>query len=95
MNILRGEGWDVKTFRAGRRHQGADRYEDGILDALIRATSTSSAPPPTLEIMDRSGRRISEVKFVAGRKKDDADLLRENVTCIFYAQNGGLPIWLA
>lgn len=88
MNVLRGEGWDVKTFELGDATK-ADKYEDGILDALDQGYEYIVGSSTYLEIMIKLAPDYPEVKFVGfDEKKEDADL-PENVTCIFYAQNEG------
>lgn len=88
MNTLRSEGWEVKTFELGDATK-ADKYEDGILDALDQGYEYVMGSSTYMEIFGRLAADYPDVKFIGFDDKWADEDLPENMTCIFYAQNEG------
>ncbi len=88
MNILREEGWEVKTVETGDASK-ADKYEDYILDVLDQGYEYIVASSTYMEIMAKLAPDYPDVKFVGFDDNWEDDRLPENMTCIFYAQNEG------
>ena len=88
MQILKGEGWEEKTFELGDASK-ADKYEDGILDAIDQGYQYILGSSTYMEIMAKLAEEYPDVKFVGFDENWSDDQLPDNMTCIFYAQNEG------
>lgn len=96
MNILREEGWEVKTVETGDASK-ADKYEDYILDVLDQGYEYIVASSTYMEIMAKLAPDYPEVKFVGfddnwgGRSS-----AQENMTWhLLCSERGLLPGWHA
>ena len=88
MQILKSEGWEEKTFELGDASK-ADKYEDGILDAIDQGYQYILGSSTYMEIMAKLAEEYPDVKFVGFDENWSDDQLPDNMTCIFYAQNEG------
>ena len=88
MQILKSEGWEEKTFELGDASK-ADKYEDGILDAIDQGYQHILGSSTYMEIMAKLAEEYPDVKFVGFDENWSDDQLPDNMTCIFYAQNEG------
>ena len=88
MNVLRGEGWDIKTIETGDASK-ADKFEDYIRDALDQGyeyvVGSSNYGDIFLNIADE----YPNARFLIYDEMRDESSLKSNVSCIFYAQNEG------
>lgn len=86
MNVLRGEGWDVKTIETGDASK-ADKYDDFIRDALEQGytylVGSSTYSGNFLAIADE----YPDARFLIF--DENLTDLPKNASCIFYAQNEG------
>ena len=74
MQILKSEGWEEKTFELGDASK-ADKYEDGILDAIDQGYQYILGSSTYMEIMAKLAEEYPDVKFV-GVDVDDAEGLQ-------------------
>ncbi len=88
MEILRSEGWEVRTVETGDTSD-ADRYEDYILDVLDQGYDYIVGYSTYMEIMADLAPEYPDVKFVGFDQNWDEEQLPENMTSIVYAQNEG------
>ena len=88
MDILRSEGWEVRTVETGDASD-ADRYEDYILDVLDQGYDYIVGYSTYMEIMADLAPEYPDVKFVGFDQNWTDDQLPDNMTSIFYAQNEG------
>ena len=88
MQILKSEGWEEKTFELGDASK-ADKYEDGILDAIDQGYQYILGSSTYMEIMAKLAEEYPDVKFVGFDENWSDGQLPDNMTCIFYAQNEG------
>ena len=88
MEILRSEGWEVRTVETGDASD-ADRYEDYILDVLDQGYDYIVGYSTYMEIMADLAPEYPDVKFVGFDQNWTDDQLPDNMTSIFYAQNEG------
>lgn len=88
MQKLKEEGWSEKTFELGDASK-ADKYEDGILDAIDQGYEYILGSSTYMEIMAKLAKEYPDVKFIGFDENWSDDQLPDNMTCIFYAQNEG------
>ena len=88
MEILRSEGWEVRTVETGDTSD-ADRYEDYILDVLDQGYDYIVGYSTYMEIMADLAPEYPDVKFVGFDQNWDEEQLPENMTSTVYAQNEG------
>ena len=88
MNVLRDEGWDVRTVETGETSD-YDKYEDYILDCLDQGYEYIVGSSSYMEIMANLAEEYPDVKFIGFDENWSDDQLPDNMTCIFYKQNEG------
>ena len=88
MNVLRSEGWEVRTVETGDSTD-ADKYEDYFLDILDQGYDYIIAASTYMETMAKLAPDYPDVKFIGFDEHWSDEQLPDNMTCLFYAQNEG------
>lgn len=86
MNILREEGWDVKTIETGDASK-ADKFEDYIRDALDQGYTYIVASNTYKDVMMGIADEYADARFLCF--DDSEENVKSNMTHILYAQNEG------
>jgi len=86
MNVLRSEGWDVKTIETGDASK-ADKFEDYIRDALDQGYEYIVASNTYKDVFLSIADEYPDARFLCF---DDQETdVKDNMSYIFYAQNEG------
>ena len=88
MDILREEGWDVKTVETGDS-TNADKFEDYILDCIDEGYEYIVASSTYEDYMLALQDEYPDVYFIIFDENLDESELSDNSVCIFYSQNEG------
>ncbi len=88
MEILRAEGWEVRTVEPGDATD-ADKYEDYFLDVLDQGYDYIITSSTYMEVVAKLAEEYPDVKFIGFDAKWTDEQLPDNMTSLFYAQNEG------
>lgn len=86
MNILRGEGYEVKTIETGGKK---DKYTDFIIDAIDQGYNYIYASSTYFDVARKVAEEYKDVKFVIFDDNQPAEKLSDNMSVIFYPQSVG------